>query len=79
MTIDPDSGWLSTWSHPDRPVPAIRMIGDELFVIENGRPDPEVYPDADFVSCGARASFEAGAHLPVDRKVIESILADSDF
>lgn len=79
LTIDPDSGWLSTWSHPDRPVPAIRMIGDELFVIANGRPDPEVYPDADFVSCGARASFEAGGHLPADRKVIESILADSDF
>lgn len=79
LRMDPESGWISDYNHPDRPVPVIRIVGDELFVLEQGRPDREIYPLADFVTCGARARFEVAGFLTSDPAIAAAIISDREF
>jgi len=79
LRMDPKSGWFSLWSDRDHPQPAIRIIGEELFVIGDGKPDPEVFPEIDFVSCGARASFVASGHIPASPATLDKFLQDDAF
>ncbi|MCP5396381.1 MAG: pentapeptide repeat-containing protein [Sphingomonadaceae bacterium] len=79
LWMDPASGWLALHHDEATSTPAIRLIGDEIFVIGDGKPDSETWPDADFVSCGARASFLPGAYVPVDQAIIDEILQDAEY
>lgn len=73
LRLDRDTGWFSLFDANGRASPVIRLIGDRIEVFANGRPDYDVWPEADYVSCGARASFADGARIEADPALIADL------
>jgi uncharacterized protein YjbI with pentapeptide repeats len=70
MRLDPLTGWYSARDpQARRNARVVRVMGDQLDVFANGRPDGDL-PEAqmDYASCGARAAFTMlrRIHLPAD-------------
>ena len=73
LRMDPNTGWFSLFDAKGKATPAIRLIGNRIEVFASGRPDYQAWPDADFVSCGARASFTDGVRIEADPALIADL------
>ena len=73
LRLDRKTGWFSLFDAAGKATPAIRLVGDRIEVFANGRLDYQAWPDADFVSCGARASFADGVRIEADPAVIADL------
>lgn len=73
LRLDRKTGWFSLFDAAGMATPAIRLVGDRIEVFANGRLDYEAWPDADFVSCGARASFADGVRIEADPTLIADL------
>lgn len=73
LQMDPKTGWFFLFGAGGKATPAIRLIGQRIEVFANGRLDYEAWPDADFVSCGARASFADGVRIEADPALIAGL------
>lgn len=72
LLFDRRDGWFVF--HPadgTAVTPVFRIVGQELQVLGHGHPDREIFPDSDFVSCGARASFDWSRHVALSEEEVD--------
>ncbi len=70
MRFDTKSGWFGVGTGKDF-APVLRVLGDEIDVVDNGHPYDH-HPGSDqYVSCGARAYFGTMRRIEVDAAALQ--------